>query len=112
MDTTKAKYGYNQSKIINGFWKYKTRPICFALVVDDFAVKYINEEDAEHLINAIKKYYTMTVDKEATKYIGLTIEWDYTTEKCTFTCRDIFKKHAQDSTTRLQIKYRTHHTPM
>ncbi len=49
-----AEYGYHQSKIINGFWKHKTRPICFALVVDDFAVKYVNEEDAEHLINAIK----------------------------------------------------------
>jgi hypothetical protein len=49
-----AEYGYHQSKIIIGFWKHKTRPICFALVVNDFAVKYVNEEDAEHLINAIK----------------------------------------------------------
>ncbi len=32
-----AEYGYHQSKIIN-FWKHNTRPICFALVVDDFAV--------------------------------------------------------------------------
>ncbi len=76
-----AEYGYHQSKIINGFWKHKTRPICFALVINDFTVKYVNKEDAEHLINAIKKYYPMTVDKEATKYIGLTIEWDYTNRK-------------------------------
>ncbi len=88
-----AEYGYHQSKIINNFWKHKTRPICFALVVDDFAIKYVNEEDAEHLINAIKKYYPMTIDKEATKYIGLTIEWDFLTEKCIFTCRDIVRKH-------------------
>jgi hypothetical protein len=40
-------------------------------------VKYVNNEDAEHLINVIKKYYPMTVEKEATKYFGLTIEWDY-----------------------------------
>jgi hypothetical protein len=72
-----VEYGYHQSKIINGFWKHKTRPTCFTLVVDNFAVKYVNNEDAEHLINAIKKYYPMMVDKEATKYIGLTIEWDY-----------------------------------
>jgi hypothetical protein len=25
----------------------------------------------------LKKYYTIIVDKDATKYIGLTIEWDY-----------------------------------
>jgi hypothetical protein len=50
-------------------------------VVDDFAVKYINQEDANHLINTIRKYYPMTVDKEATKYIELTIQWDYTNQK-------------------------------
>jgi hypothetical protein len=72
-----AEYGYHQSKIINGLWTHKTRPICFCLVVDDFAVKCVNQEDADHLINAIRMYYPMTVDKEATKYIGLTIEWDY-----------------------------------
>jgi hypothetical protein len=76
-----AEYRYHQSKIINSFWKHKTRPICFALAVDNFAVKYVDEEDAEHLINAIKKYYPMAVDKEATKYIGLTIKWDYTNQK-------------------------------
>jgi hypothetical protein len=25
----------------------------------------------------MKTYYTITVDKDAAKYIGLTIEWDY-----------------------------------
>jgi len=34
-----SEYGYQQSKIINGFWMHKTRRICFCLVVDDFAVK-------------------------------------------------------------------------
>ena len=76
-----AKEGYKQSKIINGFWKHKTRPISFTLVVDDFAVKYVKEEDAEHLINTIKKYYPLKIDKKATKYIGLTIEWDYKNRK-------------------------------
>jgi hypothetical protein len=50
-------------------------------VVDDFAVKYVKREDADHLIDTIKKYYPMTVDKEATKYIGLTIQWDYINRK-------------------------------
>jgi hypothetical protein len=76
-----AEYGYYQSKIINGLWKHKTRPICFCLIIDDFAVKYVNREDANHLINAIRKYYPMTVDEKATKYIGLTIEWEYKKQK-------------------------------
>jgi hypothetical protein len=76
-----GEHGYYQSQIVNGLWKHKTRPICFCLVVDDFAVKYTNREDANHLINTIRKYYPMTVDEEATKYIGLTIQWDYINRK-------------------------------
>ena len=33
------KHGYYQSKYTPGFWKHESRPICFALVVDDFGVK-------------------------------------------------------------------------
>jgi hypothetical protein len=73
-----AEHGYHQSKIVHGFWKHKTRPICFCLVVDDFTVKYVNRADTDHLINTIRNYYPMTVDKEATKYIALTIQWDHT----------------------------------
>ncbi len=38
-------------------------------------------EDTKHLINVLKKDYTLTVDWDATKYIGLTIEWDYVNHK-------------------------------
>ena len=76
-----GEHGYYQSKIIHGLWKHQSRPICFCLVVDDFAVKYVNREDADHLIATIRKYYPMTVDEDATKYIGLTIQWDYTNQK-------------------------------
>ncbi len=34
-------------------------------------------EDAHHLINALKKDYTVTIDWDATKYIGLTLKRDY-----------------------------------
>ncbi len=37
----------------------------------------MSDDDADHLINVLKADYTITVDREATKYIGLTIEWDY-----------------------------------
>ena len=34
-------------------------------------------EDAQHLIEALKQNYTITIDWGATKYIGLTFDWDY-----------------------------------
>jgi hypothetical protein len=64
-----AEYGYHQSKIIPGLWTHETKQTTFTLVVDDFAIKIMNEQDAEHLIKALKKYYQITVDREATKYI-------------------------------------------
>ena len=71
-----AKHGYYQSKIIPGFWMHEMRPTTFTLVVDDFAILIMSEDNANHRINILKKDYTITVDREATKYIGLTIEWD------------------------------------
>jgi hypothetical protein len=69
--------GYHQSKIIPGLWTHETRKTCFTLVVDNFAIKYTSIEDAQHLIDALKQDYTIKIDWDATKYIGLTLTWDY-----------------------------------
>ena len=69
--------GYRQSEITPGFWTHDWRPISFSLVVDDFCVKYVGEEHANHLLEAIKEKYETSHEWEATRYIGLTIEWDY-----------------------------------
>ncbi len=71
-----SKHGYHQSKIIPELLTHKTRLTTFTLVMDDFAIKIMSENSANHIINALKKYNTITVDKDAAKYIGLTIEWD------------------------------------
>jgi hypothetical protein len=72
-----AKVGYTQSKIIPRLWKHHKRNILFCLVDDDFAVKYTQKEDVNHSITALKQDYTATEDWEATKYLVLTIQWDF-----------------------------------
>ena len=52
-----VKHGYTQSQTTPGFWKHHTRPVQFSLVVDDFGVKYVGQENAEHLINVLKEHY-------------------------------------------------------
>ncbi len=47
----------------------------------DFAIKYTSMEDAQHLIDALKQDYTITIDWDKTKYIGLTLKWDYKNRK-------------------------------
>ncbi len=76
-----TKVGYHQSKIIPGLWTHVTRKTCFMLVVDDFTIKYTNMEDTKLLISVLQKTYTVTIDWDAKKYSGLTLEWDYTNHK-------------------------------
>jgi hypothetical protein len=61
--------------IIPGLWTHNTHATTFTLVVDDFAIKIMSEDNASHIINALSKHYNITVDREQTKYIGLTIGW-------------------------------------
>ena len=42
--------------------KHNTKPIISSLVVDDFGVKYIGKENADHLIQALQKLYTISID--------------------------------------------------
>ncbi|KAL7551824.1 hypothetical protein ACHAWF_015016 [Thalassiosira exigua] len=76
-----AKHGYHQSKITPGLWTHEWRPICFTLVVDDFGVKYVGREHAEHLVGVVKEHYDLTEDWEGKRYLGLTLDWDYSQKK-------------------------------
>ena len=69
--------GYRQSKYTPGLWKHDRREIQFTLVVDDFGIKYVGKENATHLIETLKEYYTISEDWGGNKYVGLTIDWDY-----------------------------------
>ena len=73
-----GKHGYRQSTLVPGLWKHDWRPIQFTLVVDDFGVKYVGQEHAIHLEQAIiKSGYRIKSDWAGTKYVGITLDWDY-----------------------------------
>ena len=55
---------------------HATRPISFTLVVDDFGVKYVRGRHLDHLINALRDQYKITVDLTGNSYLGLTIDWN------------------------------------
>ena len=38
-------HGYSQCTAVPGLWMHISRPISFALVVDDFGIKYVGEEN-------------------------------------------------------------------
>jgi hypothetical protein len=72
-----AKDGYQPTQHTHGLWAHNTRSISFSLVVDDFGVKYVGCEHAEHLMACIKKNYNISSDWNGRAYCGLTLDWDY-----------------------------------
>ena len=64
-----APYGYSPMKYTPGLWKH-THKTTFALCVDD--------DDALHLINAVKDKYEVIIDWEGKLYCGLNLDWHCT----------------------------------
>jgi hypothetical protein len=50
--------------------------------VDDFVLKYVGKQHAEHLRNAILQTYELTTDLTTTVYSGMTLKWDYKNRTC------------------------------
>jgi hypothetical protein len=69
--------GYRPTKHTHGLWKHKTRPVWFSLLVDDFGIKYIGRDNAEHLLDSIKNNYDISSDWTGSAYCGLKLYWDY-----------------------------------
>ena len=55
-------HDYFEAPHTPGLFTHKTRPIWFTLTVDDFGVKYIGKEHAEHLMTVLKQHYKMDKD--------------------------------------------------
>ena len=46
--------------------------------MNDFGVKYLSKDDANHLLNYLKKHYAVSTDWVGCNYLILTIDWNYT----------------------------------
>ena len=70
--------GYYEVAHTPGLLRHVTRLVQFSLVVDNFGVKYVGKENAEHLIQAIKAAgYEVTIDWEGELYCGISLRWNY-----------------------------------
>ncbi len=66
-DTSKARL----------LWNRALRPISFTLCIDNFGMKYIGQEHAEHLLQALNMHYKCLQDWGSKKYLSMDIDWDY-----------------------------------
>ena len=72
-----APFVYFEHVNTPGLWYHELRPIFFTLVVDNFGVKYENNNDVDHLVASIKTTYTLTEDWSGDLYCGIPLTWDY-----------------------------------
>ena len=72
-----APHGYYPEKHTVGLWAHVSRPTKFCLCVDDFGIKYFTQQDADHLLNALKGHYKVSTDWTGNHYCGLTLQWNY-----------------------------------
>ena len=73
--------GYRQCPHTPGLFRHESNGVTFTLWVDDFAIKYVDRSAAEHLLTLLGQHYELEVDWTGTKYLGLTLEWDYINRK-------------------------------
>ena len=68
---------FEPTKHTPGLWKHRTRPVIFALVFDNFGIKYTHKEDVEMLLNTLRqKYEAVSVDWSGKLFCGMNLEWD------------------------------------
>ena len=72
-----AAHGYHQTATTCLF-RHESNGVTFTLVVDDFGVKFNNKQAAQHLIDCLMLRYPLTVNWNATKYLGLNLRFDKT----------------------------------
>ena len=69
-------HGYAPVTYNPGLWTQATLPTTFTLAVDDFGIKFFASNDSTHLLDTLRKNYSITVDPSESKYCGLTIKWN------------------------------------
>ena len=67
------KHGYRQLSHSQALFRNHDGSIRFALVVDDFAVIWKEKSSIDHFIATLRKLYTVKIDWEGSKYLGMDI---------------------------------------
>ena len=65
----------SDTQLVYGNTKKEKQYSYFVWII--LGIKHYNEEDLNHLLNALHTKYEIATDRLGTNYIGLTIAWQY-----------------------------------
>jgi hypothetical protein len=83
-----APFKYHKCLHMPGLWYHETCPILLTLVVDNFGIKFINDDNVRHLIASLKTRYKLTEDGQGTCIAVLPLSGITSTELLTSPCQD------------------------
>ncbi len=70
-------HGYYKQPHTPGLFRHESRPVWFNLAVDNFGIKYIGEDNLQHLYDALhKETYDIVEDRVGNLYIDLSWHYD------------------------------------
>jgi hypothetical protein len=73
-----ARHGYYKQPHTPGLWKHESHPLWFNLAVNDFGIKYIGEDNLQHLYDALRvETYEIVEDCVGNLYCGINLQWNY-----------------------------------
>jgi hypothetical protein len=78
-------HGYYQLFHAPSLFRNKDGTLRFALVVDDFAVVWSSKTAMDHFLSTLRKLYTVKVDYNGYKYLGMSLAIDRTARHVTLT---------------------------
>ena len=61
--------------------------------MDTYGVKYVNKQNAAHLISVLKQHYNVPEVWEGERYIVMHLYWEYKKGKCISQCQDMLQVH-------------------
>ena len=108
-------YGYAPVQHTTSLWKHESNGILFALLVDYFGIKSISQAATNHLLQALRDKYQITIDPSGKELLGFVLDWHYPARKVYLSIPN-YVKHAlhrlQHSLhTRLQHAPHRHNKP-
>ncbi len=53
-----------------------TGSLSCSLCVDNFGIKYVGREHANHLAKILEEHYKCSIDWDGKRYLGMNIDWD------------------------------------
>ncbi len=87
------KNGYIQCPNTPSFFRNHDGSIRFSLVVDDFAILWTKRQSIDHFIATLRQLYSVKINWEGTKYIGINIDINRKERYATLSMAGYIDKH-------------------